>query len=119
MGSITGCELGLQGRLKGHGGTRPRSLCGTPVLSARGPELWGALEELVTLVTSGGSESAEAGRKVERGQQRESQHAPPPSLAGSQATEEICFWSSCSPSGSPMRGWRFLSSRWYLAMREA
>lgn len=38
---------------------------------------------------------------------------------GSHATEEICFWSSCSPSGSPMRGWRFLSSRWYLAMREA
>lgn len=43
----------------------------------------------------------------------------PPSVPGSQATEEICFWSSCSPSGSPMRGWRFLSSRWYLAMREA
>ena len=43
---------------------------------------------------------------------------PGPSL-GSQATEEICFWSSCSPSGSPIRGWRFLSSRWYLAMREA
>lgn len=38
---------------------------------------------------------------------------------GSHATEEICFWSSCSPSGSPMRGCRFLSSRWYLAMREA
>lgn len=38
---------------------------------------------------------------------------------GAQATEEICFWSSCSPSGSPIRGWRFLSSRWYLAMREA
>lgn len=38
---------------------------------------------------------------------------------GSHATEEICFWSSCSPSGSPMSGWRFLSSRWYLAMREA
>ena len=53
------------------------------------------------------------------GEGGKSQQAPPPSLAGSQATEEICFWSSCSPSGSPMRGWRFLSSRWYLAMREA
>ena len=88
----------MQERLKGHGGAGPRSLCGTPVLSAHSPELWGPQEERQhTLVASGGSESMEAGRKVERGWQRESQRTPPPSLPGSQATEEICFWSSlCS-----------------------
>lgn len=47
------------------------------------------------------------------------QPSPDPSLF--QATEEICFSSLSSPSASPspIRGCRFFSSLWYLAMSEA
>lgn len=104
VGSITAVSSEAAGEAEGARGTGPRSLWHTCPFCPQSRGSGAREERPLRWWRFQGSESTEAGRKVGRKEtDRGRASVLPPSVPGSQATEEICFWSSCWHILSHMR----------------